>query len=60
MLTDEEVKSKIIENVKSLSWGSIARLGINAQQAQKIKRGESVKLTRKTVDRLREIMGERP
>lgn len=52
-MTDLQLEKKIIKAVKSLPWKEIFALGINAQQAQKIRRGELVRFYKRTLDRLR-------
>lgn len=53
-MTDEELVGKIIKIVKMSKWRDIAAMGINAQQAQKIKRGLPVVFMKRTLDRMRE------
>lgn len=55
-MTDQEFIEKIIKIVKNSTWSEIARLGINAQQAQKIRTGKTVKFQPRTLARLRRKM----
>ena len=52
-MTDKELIAKIIRKVKNASWREIVELGINAQQAQKIREGKPVRFYVKTLERLR-------
>jgi len=53
----EEVMQKICDALAILTWRELAELGVNAQQAQKIKRGEKVRFYGKTFKRLRSLAG---
>lgn len=52
-MTDEKLIEKIIKLVKLSTWSEIAELGINIQQAQKIRAGKPVTFRKTTLDRLR-------
>lgn len=52
-MEDKELIAKIIRFVKNAKWKDIVELGINAQQAMKIRAGEEVKFQPRTLKRLR-------
>ena len=52
-MTDNELIKKIIKFVKNSTYRDAAALGINAQQAQKIKAGKPVRFYSTTLARLR-------
>ena len=52
-MTDDQLIKKIIKKVKVATWREIIELGINAQQAQKIREGKPVRFYPKTLERLR-------
>lgn len=49
----DKIYKKICDQLYIMSWKELAYLGINAQQAQKIKNGERVRFYGKTFERLR-------
>lgn len=51
----EEIKN-ILDCLVIMKWRELAELGVNAQQAQKIKRGEMVRFYGKTLVRLRSLI----
>lgn len=53
-MTDKELIAKIVKMVKNSPWKEIAMMGINAQQAQKIRAGKPVTFRVRTLNRLRE------
>ena len=52
-MTDAQLVKKIISIVKNSTWAEILRLGVNFQQAQKIRSGKPVTFRQATLDRLR-------
>jgi len=53
MITDEQLIAKIVKLVKISTWAEINELGINHQQAQKIREGRPFWFRQATLDRLR-------
>jgi len=53
MITDTQLIAKIVKLVKISTWSEINELGINHQQAQKIRAGRPFKFRQTTLDRLR-------
>jgi hypothetical protein len=52
-MNDAQLAAKIIKLVKISKWKDIVSLGINAQTAQKIRKGLPFVFRQKTLDRLR-------
>jgi len=52
-MTDDELIKLIIKRVKLFTWTEIEALGINIQQAQKIRKGQPVRFYAPTLARLR-------
>ncbi len=52
-MTDTELIEKIIKLVRMSTWSAIQELGINIQQAQKIRKGKPVHFRKPTLERLR-------
>lgn len=50
---EKEIIKKIISIVKNGTWREIDELGINHQQAQKIRAGKEVRFYSVTLDRIR-------
>lgn len=53
----DTITAKICAALSIMSFQELAELGVNAQQAQKIKRGEKVRFYAKTYERLKSLVG---
>lgn len=56
MTPEEKLCKKICATLYIMKWREIAELGVNAQQVQKIKRGEQVRFYGKTLERLKRLV----